>query len=123
MGNSHNRLFNNCMNSIITAINSDSNSEKQIITYKFRHGTTVHAPNLNEAKNIMKYTIRRFDKTRGQYWANELHDEVWHVQYSTADIPLLYSIIRATSGNAAAYIGYANLHLDMKEMDLIELCQ
>ena len=90
--------------------------DKTINTYNFKYGTTVHARNLIEAKNIMKYTFSNF---KGEFWANEIDDELWQVQYCNADLPSLYITVIANTGNIAAYNGYSILEKDMKEMEVI----
>lgn len=92
-------------------------SDKTINTFSFMNGTTVHARSLSEAKSIMSNTFSNF---KGQFWANEVEENIWIVQYSPVDLPALYITIEAYGGDSAAYNGYANLEKDLKEMILIE---
>lgn len=115
-------LFNNmnCFSMIGNAISNIyygySLNDKNIHTFHFIYGTTVHASDLNQAKSIMKFTHSNF---AGNYWANQIDDELWEVQYCDADMPSLYVTVNAETGKDAAYSGYSSLEKDMNEMQLI----
>jgi len=110
----------NCFSLMGQALNCMYNdytlSDKSINIFTFINGTTVHARTLSEAKNIMSYTFSNF---KGEYWANEVEENIWEVQYTPVDIPSLYITVEADGGNSAAYNGYAILEKDLKEMKLI----
>ena len=92
-------------------------SDKTISTFNFINGTTVHARTLSEAKNIMNNTLNNF---KGEFWANEIEENIWEVQYTPVDLPSLYVTIEAHDGKTAAYNGYSNLERDIKNMILID---
>ena len=65
----------------------------------------------------MKYT---YNNTK-YFWASELMEGLWDVQFTLDSFPDLYITANASTGMTAAFIAKQNLYYDMKEKKIIKI--
>jgi hypothetical protein len=93
-------------------------NDKSVAKFNFKNGTTVHANDLDDAILIMKKIIKNYN---GEFWANEIADNLWEVQFSKADLPQLYVTVHSFTGNQAATIALKHLNNDIDSLDILSI--
>ena len=78
-------------------------SSKQLT---LKHGTTVYADSVADAVDAISLLLDRIElKKHDAFYATELSDGVWVVQYSMEAVPTVLVTVQASSGLKAAVIG------------------
>lgn len=92
--------------------------DKETAAFYFSNGTIVHAKNLENAKYLMQQTL---NTTNGNYWASELENNLWEVQYSPAAFSAVSIIVSASSGHEASKIGFKSMLNDCIKLEIIKI--
>jgi len=88
-----------------------------LYNYYFLNGSVVTATNEKICYDIMLYT---YNNTK-YFWASELMEGLWDVQFSPEIFPDVYITASANTGMTAAFIAKQNLYYDMTEKNIIKI--
>ena len=92
--------------------------DKEIAAFYFSNGTIVHAKDLENAKTLMQQTLKSYN---GNYWASEMENNLWEVQYSQAAFSAVYVIVSASSGYDASKIALKSILNDFNTLEIIKV--
>jgi hypothetical protein len=92
--------------------------DKGTAAFHFKNGTIVHAKNIGIAKELMQKTLNDYN---GDYWATEVEDNIWEVQYSMAAFSAVYVTIYSYSAKESAMNGLKIIENDIKTMEVIKV--
>ena len=91
--------------------------DKGTAAFHFKNGTIVHAKNIGTAKDLMQKTLNDYN---GDYWATEVEDNIWEVQYSMAAFSAVYVTTSSYSAKESAMNGLKIIQEDINTMEIIK---
>ena len=93
-------------------------NDKETASFHFSNGTIVHAKDLENAKELMKNTLNNYN---GKYWATEIDNNTWEVQYSLAALSAVYVKIDAPSAQEASMKALKSITNDLNALELTKV--
>lgn len=105
----------NIINEPDTICNIFSNQNK--LKWVFSNGTVVVASNIKNAQTI----IAKILNNTNNYYAYNLNDDLWNVQFTNEIFPILYVNVEAINGEKAYIKAIESLKKDLNTLDVIDI--
>jgi len=124
--------YNNCFYSIIrhysTGNTNDlekledkyntSNITKQLIIWYLKNGSIVKCSTRNDIKKTLYHQIEDLTYMR-DFWATQITDTIWEVQFSRENDPDVKCIVTANTGSDAARLAKDIIMNDYNSVEII----